>query len=554
MLMLTYCSILSTALITGPVPDGISSQHSQSLEGMAQILRGDVRLIAMGDSFTTPLWMRVPMASMLAWPLPKVSAICGGAPQNGQFIRALAECTPTESLSWIDEQKYTIHRSSPKPLFFSLPVRTIREIFTDDSFHSITSDWLFQFRFDDSVMQSGNSGEFAAPGDDLLFRLLYWSSPDPTVDSVEEINIKDLNTYTTTINLHTQARSYWHLNENPAKQVRSCIPLQINATGQDFPAVNDLGNTLRVRLAQATPLTGTERYFHPAGGIYYHTDESGNRTPGFYYSYMADDGWNLLGFGNNSTPNHEADKTFSENQFTHWLDVTTLDRNQPLIFYWYFNVEWLHYEDVKNAMENMITQANVSAQRVGITSYQHLLVMPHMYKFGSLGNSAEAHEWMQETRDAMRDIAIEQQNVSFASIYDATEGMLFDGTAQGNEWLESHGFTAFECGSVVSDLVYGDLQGDLLDAADLHPWGNASGTFFAAVLGNIIREAGCTADIVADGTIDIKDLLQQIGEFGGAGEGDINGDQVVNVLDILLLIQNWGDCWPIQPPFVEATP
>ena len=552
-----FSSVLITAYaIAGStlgIPSGISSTHSENLEGMAQMLRGDVRVIVMGDSFSTPNWSRVPTASLLAWPLHKVSAIGGGAPQNSQLIRALAECSPVESLSWVDDQRYTIMRSSQNQQYFALPVRSIREIFTDDSFSTVYSDRLFQFRFDDSVMQTGYSGEFSEGGDTLLFRLLYWSSPNPTTESLEEVHIKDLNTLTATINLCNQARSYWHLNENPNKQTRNCVPLQINATGLDFEAINDVDNMLRIRIAATEPLTGTNKYFHPAGGIYYHADEAGLRIPGFYYSYMADDGWTLEGFGNNSVPTSEMDKSFSEEQFTHWLDVTTLDRNQPVVFYWYFNVEWLHYADVKVAMENMIAQAELSSERVGISTRQHLLVMPHMVKFGSLGNSAEAHGWVQEARDAMRDIASEQPNVSFASIYDATDGMLFNGSDAGINWLENHGFTTFECGTSVYDLAHGDSQGDLLDAAELHPWGNYSSTFFAAVLGNIIRDAGCPADIVEDGTIDIKDLLQIIGEYGGSGEGDINNDEVVNIHDILLLVQSWGDCWPIQAPFVETS-
>jgi len=520
------------------------------LENLAKIIREDVRVIAMGDSYTTPLWMRVPLASIRTWPIPKVTAICGSAPQNGQFIRALAECSPVESLAWIDDEKYRIMRSTSTDNYFALPVRTIREVYTNSKFQPNTSDWLFQFRFDDSSMQSSPAGEFANQSDQLKFRLLYWQSEEHE-QSVQKIKIKDLNTTIATLDLHQEARCLWHLNENPETQTRVSVPLQINASGYDFTISNDVANLLRVRIAENESLTGTNKYFHPAGSVYYHTDEENKPEDGFYYSYMADDGWTLEGHGCNQIPIDELHKAYSEEQFTHWLDVTTLDRDQHVLFYWYFNVEWLHHDDVKVAMENMIAQANRCTEDIGISSWSHLLVMPHMIKFGVLGNSPEAHEWMGETRDAMLEIAMEQTNVAFASIYDATEGILFDGSDEGVNWLVNNGFDSFECGENIYDLANGPLEGDLLDAANLHPWGDESGMFFASILGNLIRESGCIGDLVTDGTIDIHDLLIIIQNFGGNEQGDINDDQIVNLLDLLLLVQNWGECWPVQAPFSE---
>jgi len=489
------------------------------------------------------------MASMIAWPIPKVTAICGSANQNGQFVRALADCAPTESLLWTDPLKYQILRSSPTPQAFSLPVRGIREIYTDNNFVSGVSGRLFQFRFDDTVMETGTSGAFAGGTDQLRFRLLYWASPDPINTSLQEVEVRDLNTVVSTVDLHHQARSYWHLGEDPLTTFRDVVPMQINATSQDFPAVVDINNSFRVRLMETSPLTGTNKYFHPAGGMYYHVDESQERVPGFYYGFLADDGWPFSGFSANALPENESDRRFTEDQFVHWLDVTTLDRDQPVVFYWYFAVEWLHYNDAKLYIDAMIDQADSGAQRVGLTDSQHMLVMPHMYKFGSLGNSPAAHAWVQETRDAMLAVATERVNVAFASIYDATDGMLFDGTTEGRDWLLANGFNAFTYGLNTVDLVNGTLAGDLLDAANLHPWSNDSAAFFSAVLGNIIRDAGCPADVVANGNIDVNDLLAVINDWGQLGMGDINQDGLTDIADILLVVSAWGECWPVQAPF-----
>jgi hypothetical protein len=47
-------------------------------------------------------------------------------------------------------------------------------------------------------------------------------------------------------------------------------------------------------------------------------------------------------------------------------------------------------------------------------------------------------------------------------------------------------------------------------------------------------------DLNGDGVVNILDLLLLIGNWLGSGIGDINGDGVVDIADILLLIANWG--------------
>ena len=31
--------------------------------------------------------------------------------------------------------------------------------------------------------------------------------------------------------------------------------------------------------------------------------------------------------------------------------------------------------------------------------------------------------------------------------------------------------------------------------------------------------------------------------------GDINGDGTINIIDILQIVEQWGECWPVQAPF-----
>lgn len=52
----------------------------------------------------------------------------------------------------------------------------------------------------------------------------------------------------------------------------------------------------------------------------------------------------------------------------------------------------------------------------------------------------------------------------------------------------------------------------------------------------------CPTDVSGDGTTDINDLIQMLGDWGNAGEGDFDGDGAVDSDDIGLLIASWGPC------------
>ena len=136
---------------------------------------------------------------------------------------------------------------------------------------------------------------------------------------------------------------------------------------------------------------------------------------------------------------------------------------------------------------------------------------------------------------------------SAASIFAATDEILFNGP-DAIPWLLYKGFDAFEFGSNSIDLV-SFSNGDLLAEFDVHPKNEESAAFFAAVLGNVIHDAGCPADLSVDGIINVQDLLVLIEGWDEAGESDINGDGTTNIVDLLIVIQAWGECWPVQAPF-----
>ena len=58
-------------------------------------------------------------------------------------------------------------------------------------------------------------------------------------------------------------------------------------------------------------------------------------------------------------------------------------------------------------------------------------------------------------------------------------------------------------------------------------------------------EPVCPEDVNQDGVVDVLDLLIIIADWGTCTKscaGDVNGDRQVNVLDLLIVIDNWGAC------------
>jgi len=55
--------------------------------------------------------------------------------------------------------------------------------------------------------------------------------------------------------------------------------------------------------------------------------------------------------------------------------------------------------------------------------------------------------------------------------------------------------------------------------------------------------APCLGDANDDQTVDVTDLLQVVGDWGGSdSSADVNGDGTVDVSDLLVVVGNWGPC------------
>ena len=54
---------------------------------------------------------------------------------------------------------------------------------------------------------------------------------------------------------------------------------------------------------------------------------------------------------------------------------------------------------------------------------------------------------------------------------------------------------------------------------------------------------GCAGDVTGDGFVNVSDILLVIDQWGQTNSpADANNDGIVNVSDILFMIGNWGTC------------
>ncbi len=540
-------SICSAAVAIGfGYPVSAGNQASVGLEDMATLLRGDVRIVWMGDSFCTSYSSRVPGASLNTWPIDRISSIEGGAARNHGIIYAAKRCDPLHLVQSIDPDGYTVERNASKPLFFGLPVRGIQEVCTTKDLVLGTNDQVLEFRLLNERLEPGLHGVFSETEDLVRMRFLFRSASNHA-EQLPSAILRDHDGPSTSLDLAGHSRGFLHLGDLPTEG-RPPAPGQINAALPDIDVLNDLDLTIRVPLSIDPSLVGTNQYLDAAGAIYYQVNEQGSRLPGMYYSYIADDSWSYRGFGDDLACNATHDKVFTGEQLTHWLDVTTLDPGQPVLFAWYLAPESIGYTTARQSMERMIDLTDAAASDIGLPDVHHLLIISHMIAY----SGDNGHALIAAQKQAAFDIATDRTNVAAASIYTATDGILFDGNPVALQWLLEHGFDDFEFGALQADLTAEPIAGRLLDGALLHPAGSEGGAFFATILGDLIREAGCPADFSPDGLINIQDLLLVLSHWNESGEMDLDGDGLINIGELLAVLDAWGECWPVQAPFAAT--
>jgi hypothetical protein len=135
--------------------------------------------------------------------------------------------------------------------------------------------------------------------------------------------------------------------------------------------------------------------------------------------------------------------------------------------------------------------------------------------------------------------------------YDPFVTAVIEASTNGSDWQELW----HNGGGEIAENSWSEQVFDLSEIADGQPtlylrWGYEVGTGAWAYSGwNIddiaiwgIAPTECPEDINGDEVVNTEDLLILLGNWGNAGDGDIDGNGVVNTADLLMLLAAWGEC------------
>jgi hypothetical protein len=520
---------------------------SVNLSEFKILFNSDARLLAMGDSFAsyTPSINRVFPAVLMAWPIEEWTAFAGTSNPEVPFatpeLLASGPGNGPRKIDFITSYRVESKRNNPKS-WFGLPIKSMQEYYLSPTLTLGDDQSFMRFRIIHGRFHFGEYGRFTNAGDELRFRLTFYTTEDLN-DQYDRINLRDADDPASLLaaDMVLRTRKLWHKGEIPDGSGAIARQGHINAIAPDFRVTQNMGGDPVVWVldgGDASSATNEGKYFTPANGIFYHVDPAtGVRKPGLYYSALADSSWSYHGFGANAPS--MASKQYTLEQLTHWLDVTTLDRSQPLRVFYYLAVENGDQAVVKQQMRDMLNQTRLAASMVGISDVQQCLVIPHFHLISSGPNAVEfARQKFDEQRDAAFELAHELSGVAAASIYDATGGVLFDGSQTARDWLVNNGYETFTYGLFTVGLADpNDLNGDLLDEPRLHPRRGGAAAFFAHILGEIIADSQeCYADCdpVGPGTLNIFDFICfQDRFFNGDPYADCDGNGVLDIFDFL---------------------
>lgn len=521
------------------------------------VLEGDARMIALGDSFSTPTFTiaRVFPQAALTWPHAGLTAFSVGMNRLSGFATFDAGTTGIQYVG-AGPDNYSILRDSPGlPSFYALPVNDIAEWYFDGSVtYSDGFATLGSLRVNAGTINPILGGPFSQAGDRVRFRPLFWSAPadEPTVDL---IRVEGSPGSSGEWNPNAEARPKWYFCEDPGiDPPRTPDALQINAAPFDLDL--DPSDPVAVFNGGEQAILGMEQYFHGAGGVFYKADPAtGERLPGLYYQFLADNSWSYEGFGSSVPSSNQNDKRYTTEQLAHWLDVTTLDRQQPTYFFYYVAAEGGTLEDLADDMRAMVAQSQAAADDVGLTHVRHCIVVPHLHVVPSLP-FAEAVAAVERNRDAAFLVAHERADTAALSIYDATDGVFFNTPSSGAQWLLDNGYNIIDYGTQSVDLINRPGGARLLDTPLLHPLDQPSAALFTTVAGDVLASAPlpatsdsnlCPGDANGDLVVDTADITFVVSNLGAdalcgiSPPGDADGSLETTTADLTLVVSNLGN-------------
>lgn len=514
------------------------------MERVADVLEGDIRHVVMGDSFCSTLgYNRVFPAILKVHDFSPLVGLASGARSSNALIRATSPVVDPSgenprTIDHVDFYRCEWFNGTASNDFYGVPLNALSELRGHDQATAGPDGVLYTVTVNNSAMTDGATGRFSRAGDRIRTRLLHRRLSSDAI-AMQSVRLADPGD---------------PVGGGTIVDLLGGVPRQINASPNfvEQTVGDDLDTTVEVRETEPGAFSSAKgRLANLAGAVAWKVDPSGERRTGAYYTSLNDSSWTLQDFAQDLEANGKGNgKSYDLAQLRRWLAATTIDPDQPMVFWWYVDVEPIGVDLVAERAGAMIDLADEACSLEGLPRPRHILVIPHTHQRGSR-TTDELAVVFEEFRAGYQQVAADPANdhVAVYSLRDATDGQYFDGRPESVQWLADRGYDEFEygiyTGAAARDLV---AQADLLDGLNVHPTNQTAAAFFASFLVDGILNPDtvpqCLGDLDGNGVVDFIDILEVLDVWGPCPgcPADFDGDGMVGFVDLLEVFSDWGPC------------
>ena len=447
------------------------------------VFNEDARVIWFGDSFSIGATWRVSGGSLLTWPFTSDMVGATTGENRGTAVVFSTELDkrigklPADPL-W---RLYLTGPDAGLDVRFALPTWDGREFYADGLTNIVTTLVEYQGR---TLLNGGSLGQFNQPGELLRVRPMFLQAQGGIAATPR---IYRAGAESITIDPAALPAPAGQIGTSPA-----VLSMTANASGI-------------YEFTLGAPEGPTSGYVHTNGFTIWEVDEQGDRKPGMAWSYLAGGSWRYEDFGRDVPAQPGVfSKTFSREQLEYWFRATTIDTNRPVFVFYYFDTEATPFEESRDHIRSMIEQTEGAGLDAGIGPIHHCFVVPHMHTVSGLGLDPAQIGLIQSAAVA---VAKERTDMSVISIFDAMDGILLNGSPEAQTWLADQGHDMFVYGDRTYDYLQPGVDGDLLDAGELHPEPSVNGSYLFSWYAAQAIIAACPADFAAPyGVLDLADI------------------------------------------------
>ena len=287
-----------------------------------------------------------------------------------------------------------------------------------------------------------------------------------------------------------------------------------------------------------------------------HSVQNGVPASGLYFTPLTDVSWSFFSYVNPEPCSQIGVKSFSDEEITDWLRETSVVPDRDLTFMVHLDTEPLSQLEYEQRLHELWSRIGGAVANAGLgPSWSIVVVVPFRHKvYGS--SLSEELMYFENLWLAAQSVAAARENFAAVSLYHYFQGTRFDGTYEARRFLIENCQGTVSWNDVEINLADEPTSGRLLDDFDGHVRDQYSARLMANALLRALRGWSFVGDLNHDGMLDAADLPVLLTQWGSTGvtEADLDGNGVVDNLDLDLLTQRLDCAVPYPPPPPPLSP